>query len=489
MKEVHSSIGALSEKVARAAALCCLLLPLLLAGCTPGARRSRAEGTSSGMQSAASNAQDAARPAEPAFGLKLLDEAEYRSIPAALLPLSGELPARVDLSADMPPVQSQGAQQSCVGWSVAYAVRTYLARREQGWDVNSPAYQFSPAYVYNQLARGNCGSGVTFADALNLLTAEGAATMAAMPYDEADCRRQPDEGLRAQARAFRLAFYRRVNVQDPNEVKAQLAAGFPVLVALVTDGNFTGLGRDQVWRERGATAGFHAVALVGYDDAARAFRLINSWGRGWGTDGYGWVDYDLFRQVTREGYVAVAFRSQAATVVTPTPLSTPQTYATPYATPYVQPTPQVVTPLAREARIQIVGVEHNVNAGTQSAGMNIRLQYTLRGFAGNTGQIALHFWYPNAQPVGAALAAYRDIYNNAAAGTPVFSIPGNDYSNYAFALFVPYAALNVPTGGYVWNGATQTYQYRRTDLTVVADLFVNNFGVAQSVAVPFYVNR
>jgi hypothetical protein len=470
-----------AERVGRAVRLGCVLLSLALSGCSSGARGKRVEGagTQSSAVSTPSGAQDGAR----SFGLKLLDEAEYRSIPLALLPLSGELPPRVDLSADMPPVQNQGAQQSCVGWSVAYAVRTYLARREQGWDVNSPAYQFSPAYVYNQLARGNCASGVTFADALNLLGAEGAATMAAMPYNEADCRQQPSDETRQQARAFRLAFYRRVNVQDPNEVKAQLAAGFPVLVALATDSHFTGLGREQVWRERGSPASFHAVALVGYDDARRAFRLINSWGREWGTDGYGWVDYDFFRQVTREGYVAAAFRSQAATAPTPPP--TPQTYAT----PFVPPTPAVVAPAAREARIQIVGVEHNVNAGTPSVGMNVRLQYTLRGFAGNTGQIALHFWYPNGQPVGAALNDYRDIYQNAAVGTPVFSIPGHDYSDYAFTLFVPYAALNVPRGVYVWNGATQVYQYRRTDLTAVADLFVNNFGVAQSVALPFYVNR
>lgn len=32
------------------------------------------------------------------------------------------------------------------------------------------------------------------------------------------------------------------------------------------------------------------------------------------------------------------------------------------------------------------------------------------------------------------------------------------------------------------------YQYRRTDLLLVADLFVNNFGLAQSNPVQFYVN-
>jgi len=62
------------------------------------------------------------------MGLKLLDEAEYRSIPIALVPLGGVLPAQVDLSGDMPPVGNQGNQLSCTAWSVAYAVRTYIEK-------------------------------------------------------------------------------------------------------------------------------------------------------------------------------------------------------------------------------------------------------------------------------------------------------------------------------------------------------------------------
>lgn len=91
-----------------------------------------------------------------AMGLKLLDEAEYRSIPIALVPPGGVLPAQVDLSGDMPPVRDQGTQLSCTAWSVAYAVRTYVERREQKWDVTDPSRQFSPSFIYNQLARGNC---------------------------------------------------------------------------------------------------------------------------------------------------------------------------------------------------------------------------------------------------------------------------------------------------------------------------------------------
>src|SRR5437867_3964075 len=75
------------------------------------------------------------------YGLRLMDQAQYNSIPLALVPLSGVLPPAMNLSADFPPVRDQGTQQSCVGWSVGYGLRTYLERRERRWDVSAPAYQ------------------------------------------------------------------------------------------------------------------------------------------------------------------------------------------------------------------------------------------------------------------------------------------------------------------------------------------------------------
>jgi cathepsin L len=40
-----------------------------------------------------------------------------------------------------------------------------------------------------------------------------------------------------------------------------------------------------------ATTVNHAVVIVGWDDAKGAWRVRNSWGTGWGEDGYAWVKY------------------------------------------------------------------------------------------------------------------------------------------------------------------------------------------------------
>lgn len=41
--------------------------------------------------------------------------------------------------------------------------------------------------------------------------------------------------------------------------------------------------------DRGAVAGGHAWRIVGYSVTRDAFRLVNSWGRGWGDNGRAWI--------------------------------------------------------------------------------------------------------------------------------------------------------------------------------------------------------
>jgi C1A family cysteine protease len=38
--------------------------------------------------------------------------------------------------------------------------------------------------------------------------------------------------------------------------------------------------------------GGHAVLAVGYDDSKSAVLVRNSWGSGWGLNGYFWLPYD-----------------------------------------------------------------------------------------------------------------------------------------------------------------------------------------------------
>jgi hypothetical protein len=64
-------------------------------------------------------------------------------------------PTSVDLSPNFPNPGSQGAQSSCVGWAVAYALKSFQEKMEIGWPLNTAENIFSPAFVYNQINGSN----------------------------------------------------------------------------------------------------------------------------------------------------------------------------------------------------------------------------------------------------------------------------------------------------------------------------------------------
>lgn len=247
---------------------------------------------------------------EAATGLKFLSPEQLRAIPLAELPYAGfQVPEAVDLSAHMPPPGHQHKQNSCVAWVSAYAVKTYQEQLEQHYRLirdGRPDWQriFSPAFVYNQINQGRDG-GATLVDALNLLSSRGALSWAEMPYDPDDVTRQPSADQLKKARRFRIAYWRQVNPADPMEMKAQLQAGYPVMIGALIDDAFYHLKAGQIWsHDGGKSRGGHALVVVGYDDAREAFKVLNSWGSHWAEQGYGWIGYSQFRRVVREAYVA-----------------------------------------------------------------------------------------------------------------------------------------------------------------------------------------
>jgi hypothetical protein len=417
----------------------------------------------------------------PRGGLKLLERSQYEAIEQALIPLGGGLPPAVDLSAGMPPVRSQGSEESCTAWSAAYAIRTYLAHHGHSWDVSSPDHQFSPAFIYNQLVRGNCHTGLQFPEVLNLMVTQGVATLAAMPYLDGACSAQPGPQLVEQAAQYRIAGYRRINEQNPTEVKAQLAAQFPLLIAVEYDNLAQHLGPNQVWRQHGAAVGFHAVALVGYNDSNRTFKFMNSWGPNWGTGGYGLIDYDLFPRVVREAYLLAPYAS-----MNPDSNRTSETKKSQNPKPNPQDVSSVTRPASQpQASVGVTGIAPSKD----NSSLVVSLNYTLRGLAGHSGQIALHFLYPNGQGVRASGAKYADIYGYAAVGTSRFAISRQTVDNLGIRFTVPAAAFVVPSGSYVTQGGRRVYQVKWTNLLMRAELFVDNYGVARSPAFTFRVWR
>lgn len=243
------------------------------------------------------------------------------------------LPAAVDLSRYFPTPGDQGRQGSCVGWAVGYAARAFYALTVENRPAGLAASLPSPAYIYNAIkdpAR-SCNSGSTIPAALDLLKA-GAVSLAQAPYDPGQCL-PPSPQARARATDFRIDSWLAVDPGSPDQVKAELARRNPVVIGMNMRPAFHRLRGPAIYRASGDREdGSHAMAVVGYDDTRQAFRVINSWGRRWGDNGYGWIGYDAFTRDVHSAYVMRVSQPAPAPPPAPAPAPSPAPLAFDFVT-------------------------------------------------------------------------------------------------------------------------------------------------------------
>lgn len=213
-------------------------------------------------------------------------------------------PSSVDLSQNFPAPGDQGRQSSCVGWATAYALKTFHEKIEMGWSLNTVDHLFSPAFVYNQINWGRDEGSYIF-QALDLAVNQGIATLRQMPYSDTDYLTQPSAAAYTEAAQFKSAQWSRIN--DTSQIKAALVNRNPVVAGITVYQQLMDLeGEDSVYNTRSdSDYGGHAVTIVGYDDNryGGAFKVINSWSRNWGDDGYFWMPYSFAQGVLSEAYV------------------------------------------------------------------------------------------------------------------------------------------------------------------------------------------
>ncbi len=414
---------------------------------------------------------------EQSLGLKFTPADQLQGIPLASTPYSGaELPNSFDLSSTLPPAGNQGRQNSCVAWTVAYAYKSYQEKKEENsnYIVNGQLNLnavFSPAFIYNQINNGVDG-GSYFTDALNVLSQQGALKWVDMPYNELDYLTKPNTAQKNKAKNYRIDFWRRVNIYDQKEVKAQINSGFPVIIGAMVDNDFSVRGRslsgqDYIWSNAsGIQQGGHAMLVVGYDDSTGAFKVLNSWGKDWGRDGYCWITYNLFPQVVKEGYVMKDAINSVDNAPRPNPV--------------VNPTSDL------QANIVVNNVQHNFNDNQLGQVMRFTGTVNLPQNIGKTVQIVVKFYYNDGHggkglPVGSYSTYFMMPDGTAACGTPKSNaLTGN---NQWFAS-MPYQYLNVPRGSYVYG----QYQLRTSYLIAEPVLYIDDFAVQIGQLIPFYVN-
>lgn len=224
------------------------------------------------------------------------------------------LASSLDLSAEpyFPEVRSQGSEGSCAAFSLTYYNYGYIEAKDNGWSgakAGNNSNLLAPSWTYNKI-NGAGHEGSSFQENARIIKQLGAATWTSFPYSASD-----DEGLGPEiawrtAPSHRISAYTSVYNPSPSTVvsliKEQLGLGRPISFAMdanqytaaFADGNYI-----MTAQEYSHVAFNHGQTIVGYDDAMTddgdvgAFKVVNSWGKSWGQNGYYYVTYEALKEM------------------------------------------------------------------------------------------------------------------------------------------------------------------------------------------------
>jgi len=220
-----------------------------------------------------------------------------------------QLPTKINLQDDFPPVLDQGPTSSCTAAAIAGLIG-YFQNRTRG--DSAPASSMFLYKTTRNLLGTNRDSGAYLRTAMAALVLFGAPPDAFWPAGPQTLMCEPPAFLYALAASYRaLQYYR----YDPvgvdrlallHRIKANLAAGLPAVFGFYLFDSIAAAARTGEIPAPGPSdkgIGGHAVVAVGCDDArvvgdpggepsTGALRIRNAWGTAWGDGGYGWLPYD-----------------------------------------------------------------------------------------------------------------------------------------------------------------------------------------------------
>lgn len=206
------------------------------------------------------------------------------------------LPPKVDLRSQFPaPPYDQGQLGSCTGNGIAAAIQFDRAKQSL-----KPDFIPSRLFIYyNERVIENTvnqDSGAQIRDGIKSVAQQGVCKETTWPYDINQFTTKPPPAAYTEAQQYLVVSYRRL-VPNLTQLKGCLASGYPFVFGFTVYDSFesqqvaqTGvvpmpnLATEQV-------VGGHCVVGCGYDDSQQRFIVRNSWGTGWGQQGYFTMPY------------------------------------------------------------------------------------------------------------------------------------------------------------------------------------------------------
>ncbi len=220
----------------------------------------------------------------------LPDQRDYKF--SAIFKVPVRLPATVDLRALCSAVEDQGQLGSCTANALAGALE-FLERKDKVAfvDLSRLFIYYNERVIEHSV---NSDSGAMLRDGIKTLAKQGVCTEAKWPYVIARFTKKPTAACYREAADHQITSYQRLSALD--EMRSCLADGYPFVFGFTVYESFESAtvartGTVNMPKPGEKVLGGHAVMAVGYNDKQKRFLIRNSWGTGWGKQGYFTMPY------------------------------------------------------------------------------------------------------------------------------------------------------------------------------------------------------
>jgi len=216
-----------------------------------------------------------------------------------------DIPSKVDLRPYLNEVRQQGSLGSCQSFATITMIEyAWYNKRKELQDFSE---MFNYYYVRAMNNQQNYNVGAYVIDAIKTPLRDGFCPDQYWPYLESDFTKKPALIANVAARIFPLykpvSGYYQLSINTV-EVKHALSHNQLVGFGMQVYDNFMNISSDGFVRvPAGNNLGGHMITIVGYDDDMKcpsgqkgAFIVRNSWGKGWGDQGYFYFPYNLFNE-------------------------------------------------------------------------------------------------------------------------------------------------------------------------------------------------
>lgn len=209
-----------------------------------------------------------------------------------------EVPKKIDLRPICPPVFDQGSLGSCSA-NAGVSARMMLS------NIRVPLSRLYLYYKERELeGTTKEDSGATMRAVCKALQKYGTCKEICWPYRIEKYAKRPCCIANLAAKKYKICSYKCFDTDEDTDDIMQIkqylfATHRPVLIGVQVydsfESNFTTetgfIPIPDTTKE--ALLGGHAILVVGFDDNIQSFIIMNSWGKDWGDNGFGYLPYDF----------------------------------------------------------------------------------------------------------------------------------------------------------------------------------------------------